>query len=176
MLTPDDVNGLDPDYSERLPRLLGAALDVWGAERAVSESLLRTLADLRREPSTAADAAFELGLHQIRSAVATGSEDPVAELVAARKNFAHAETAEESGGDAALYGAGIDAVLAFRRGDQLALRAARQALRGRLDERANGLRRAYVDRYVVVGLVIGNRRTPSAYSKPANHRAHRDVA
>ncbi|WP_157441662.1 hypothetical protein [Actinoplanes awajinensis] len=144
MLTPEEADGLDPDYAERLPRLLGAALDVWGAERAVSGALLRTLAELRLHPAAAAGAAFETGLHQIRSAADPGTDDPVAVLVTARKNLAHAEAAEECGGDAALYGTGIDAVMAFRRGDQLALRDVHRGLLRLLDERANGFRRGHV--------------------------------
>jgi hypothetical protein len=144
MLTPDDLGGLDPDYADRLPRLLGAALDVWGAERSVGESLLRTLMSLLADPATSAAAAFEIGLHQIRLAATAGAEDPIARLVAARRNFAHAEAAEESSADAALYGAGIDAVMAFRRGDQLALRAAEQAIRSHLDKRAGGIHRAHI--------------------------------
>jgi hypothetical protein len=35
--------------------------------------------------------------------------------------------------------------------------------------------RGCVDRYIVVGLVIGNRRTPSEYSKVVSHRARRGV-
>ncbi|MBB4752190.1 hypothetical protein [Actinoplanes lobatus] len=144
MLTPNDLGELDTDYLDRMPRLLGAALDMWGTERSVSESLLSTLADLLADPATSADAAFEIGLHQVRVAATAGTEDPAAQLVAARRNFAHAEAAEESSGDAALYGAGIDAVMAFRRGDQLALRAADQAIRRHLDRRADGLHRAHV--------------------------------
>ncbi|WP_203823614.1 hypothetical protein [Actinoplanes palleronii] len=144
MVTPDAVDDLDPDYAERLPRLIGAALDVWGGERAISESLLRTLAELRQHPAAAAGAAFEFGLHQIRSAADPSTEDPIAVLVVARKNLAHAEVAEECGDDAALYGTGIDAVMAFRRGDQLALRDVQRRMLRLLDERANGLRRGHV--------------------------------
>ncbi|WP_212988547.1 hypothetical protein [Actinoplanes auranticolor] len=140
MLTPDDPHGLDPDYVARLPRLLGAALDRWGLGQSVGGSLRDTLAELQLIPAAAAAAAFESGLHQIRSAADPGTDDPVALLVAARKNFAHAEAGEESGSDAALYGSGIDAVMAFRRGDELALRQARQSLHRRLGDRADGLR------------------------------------
>jgi hypothetical protein len=140
ILTPDDPQGLDPDFVARLPRLLGAALDKWGSEQSIGGSLRDMLAELQLIPAAATGAAFESGLHQIRSAADPGTDDPVALLVAARKNFAHAEAGEESASDAALYGSGIDAVMAFRRGDELALRQAHQSLHRRLDERAEGLR------------------------------------
>ena len=140
LLTPENVADLDPDYAERLPRLVGAALDMWGAEPSLGESLRHTLYELRQLPSSSASAAFEVGLHQLRTVAA----DPMALLVEARKNFANAEAAEEVGGDAALYGTGIDAVMAFLRGDQVALQDAHAVLRGRLDERASGLRGSHV--------------------------------
>jgi hypothetical protein len=144
MLTPDEVDELDLDFRERLPRLVGAALDAWGTEHSITASLLNTLADLKSHPLTAAEAAFETGLQLIRSAVGTNVADPVATLLTARQNFAQVEAADESSGDAALYGAGIDAVMAFRQGDQVALRNAHQTLSRQLDRRADNLRRAHV--------------------------------
>jgi hypothetical protein len=144
LLTPDDVASLDPDYVERLPRLLGAALDVWGTDRSTGTALRRTLATLRDTPCASVDATVEYGLDLFREAAGSASRDVAATLVTARRQFANAEAAEEGRHDAALYGAGIDAVMAFFRGSPEQLRSAKARIGAQLHHRMAGLRRTYV--------------------------------
>jgi hypothetical protein len=144
ILTPDDLAALDSDYVERLPRLVGAALDVWGADGPTRAALRTTLSGLQGVPDAAADATFECGLDALRQVAGGGIGDVPGLLVAARKHFANVEAAEEARPDAALYGAGIDAVTAFFRGSAYDVRAARAALSVLLDQRAAWLRRSHV--------------------------------
>ncbi|MFI5845689.1 hypothetical protein ACIA8K_38900 [Catenuloplanes sp. NPDC051500] len=142
-LTPSDVDALDPDYAERLPRLIGAALDRWGLEPSVGEALRETLSNLLCIPVAAADAAYESGIDRLRQ-IASADPNPLPSLVAARKQFAHAAAAEEGRFDAALYGAGVDAVMAFFRGDIGSLRTARGTVSTALGAWSAGLRRSHV--------------------------------
>jgi hypothetical protein len=143
MLSPDDVTVLDPDYTERLPRLVGAALDTWGADRSAGTALRQTLVGLQDVPDASTDATVEHGLDLLRQAVA----DPVnvrARLVVARQQFANAEAAEEGRHDAALYGAGIDAVMGFFRESSDDLSRAQTGIRAGLARRAAMLRNSHV--------------------------------
>ncbi|MEU7907338.1 hypothetical protein [Actinoplanes sp. NPDC049118] len=144
LLTRDDVATLDADYVERLPRLIGIALDVWGTDRSAGEALRDTLASLVELPAAAADAAFERGLDLLRHAATGRSADPLQALLEARRHLAGAEAAEESRPDAALYGAGVDAVMAFFRGDRAGIRAGHAALCELLDRRTMDYRRSHV--------------------------------
>jgi len=144
VLTPGDITTLDGEYLERLPRLVGAALDAWWADTSTGSALRQTLVALEGVPDAAADATFERGLDLLRLAASgTAGEVPLV-LVAARRCFANVEGAEEARHDAALYGAGIDAVMAFFRGSADDLRTARAALSRQLDNRTAGLLRTNI--------------------------------
>ncbi|MFC4071300.1 hypothetical protein [Actinoplanes subglobosus] len=132
-LTSPDVRDLAPEYAERLPRLLGAALDQWGTDRATGPALREALSGLLGTPATAADAAFECGLDALRQAVA--GTDPLPGLATARQHFANAEAAEQDRPDAALYGCGIDSVMAFFREDRAALQESSAGVRAGLARR-----------------------------------------
>jgi hypothetical protein len=123
------------DYLERLPRLVGAALDQWGGEETIGRELRATLVALQDLPEASADATFELALDILRQAVGASRMEAPTLLVAARQRLASVEAADERRDDAALYGAGIDAVIAFLRGDGAALRDAGDSVRGLLDGR-----------------------------------------
>jgi hypothetical protein len=143
MLSPDDVTVLDPDYAERLPRLIGAALDTWGTDRSGGTALRRTLVGLQDVPDASTDATVEHGLDLLRQAVA----EPINvadRLVAARQQLANAEAAEEGRHDAALYGAGIDAVMGFFRESADDLGRAHTEIRTGLSRRAAMLRNSHV--------------------------------
>jgi hypothetical protein len=144
LLTPDEVTALDDDYAERLPRLIGVALDVWGADRSAGDSLRATLASLVELPATAADAAYERGLDLLRQAAVGLCTDPLQTLLEARRYLANAEATEETRPDAALYGAGVDAVMAFFRDDRAGLKASHSILGELLDQRAKGYQRSHV--------------------------------
>jgi hypothetical protein len=144
LLTPDEVTALDHDYAERLPRLIGVALDVWGADRSAGEALRDTLASLAELPATAADAAFECGLDLLRQAAAGRSADPRQTLLEARRYLANAEATDETRPDAALYGVGVDAVMAFFRDDRAGIRAGHALLCEQLDQLARDYRRSHV--------------------------------
>jgi hypothetical protein len=137
-LAADDPMSVEPGYAERLPRLIGVALDHWSGQSVVADRLRQTLRALRAVPSAAADAAFECGIESLRRAAAASTSDASALLFAARREFASAESAEEARDDAALYGAGVDALVAFTRHDSDALVSARIAV-GRLLERRERL-------------------------------------
>lgn len=144
VLTPEDVTGLDGDYAERLPRLVGAALDAWWADRSAGSALRQTLTALQGVPDASADATFEQGLDLLRQAAGGAAGEVPQLLVAARGHFANVEAAEEARHDAALYGAGIDAIMAFFRSSPEAMRAARAVLSTQLDQRAAWLLRTNV--------------------------------
>jgi hypothetical protein len=137
-LAADDPTSVEPGYAERLPRLIGVALDQWSDQPIVADPLRQALRALRAVPSAAADAAFECGIESLRQAAAASTSDASALLFAARREFASAESAEEARDDAALYGAGVNALVAFSRHDSDALVSARIAV-GRLLERRERL-------------------------------------
>jgi len=144
ILTPDEVNDLKVEYAERLPRLIGAALDAWGRDESAGQALRATLSALTEVPECTAYAVFEGGLDLLRQAASGRSADAPRTLVAARRQFANAVAADEACHDAALYGAGVDAVMAFFRGDEDQLRTAHASLRGQLDQRTAWLRRSHL--------------------------------
>ncbi|GAA2523049.1 hypothetical protein [Winogradskya humida] len=140
LLTPDRVTDLDPDYAERLPRLVGAALDVWGLDRTIGQDLRATLTALRGVPEAADAAAYECGLDQLRQVTVARAGDPEPALAEARRTFAESE-------DGALYGAGLDAVLAFFHGDPAGVRSAREVVSDELGRQAGALRNSHVPRW-----------------------------
>jgi hypothetical protein len=144
LLTVDDVTMLDDDYVERLPRLIGVALDAWGTDQAAGEALRETLSSLVELSATAADAAFERGLDLLRQAATGQSDAPLQTLLESRRYLANAESVEECRPDAALYGAGVDAVMAFFRDDRAGIRAGYASLCELLDQRTKDYRRSHV--------------------------------
>jgi len=144
ILAPDDLTALAGDYLERLPRLIGTALDVWGPDGSTGVALRATLSALQVVPDAAADATFERGLDLLRQVAGGATGDVPGLLVAARKQFANVEATEEARPDAALYGAGIDTVMAFFRGSAGDLRSTRAVLVTQLDRRAAWLARTHV--------------------------------
>jgi hypothetical protein len=129
--------------TERLPRLVGAALDRWHTEASLADALRQTLTVLLNVPDAMADAAFECGIDALRRAADAPNEEAHPLLLDARKHFASAEAAEEARDDAALYSAGVDALAAFARADGPALAAARDRLTGLFDRRASLLLRTH---------------------------------
>ena len=108
-LRTDDAPGL----LERVPRLLGLAVEYWGEGRC--REVLQRLLEVRE---AAADAAFELALAQLRDALtATTLPEAIGGLATARDQFASAERAEEARDDAAAYRIALDAVLSFGASD-----------------------------------------------------------
>jgi hypothetical protein len=124
-----DPTTAEPEYAERLPRLIGIALDRWSGEPTAATALRRTLQALRNVPDAAADAAFECGIDLLRQAADADPGEATALPTAARRHMASAQGGEEARDDAALYGAGIDALIAFTRLDRAALKTTRDTVR-----------------------------------------------
>ncbi|GAA2733993.1 hypothetical protein [Actinocorallia aurantiaca] len=106
------------DFTERLPRVLGVALDCWPDEGAISTTIRDKLQRLAANAASDTDALFELGCDDLRAAL-TASEMPtiVASLAKARERFATVAGAEEARPDAEAYAAVCDSVTAFAAGD-----------------------------------------------------------
>lgn len=98
-----------PEFLERLPRLVGLALEQWG--EASLEDLLTTLLEL---PDARTDALFELGQATLRSALEGATLEAVLRgLLEARSRFEAVEAAEEAREDATIFRCALDVVLAF---------------------------------------------------------------
>ncbi len=139
-----DVTQLDPEYAERLPRLIGAALDRWGDDDSVATPLRHDLDNLRDVPDAAADATFEYGLDLLRRAANEQATTALALLIEARGQMAAAIAAEEDRDDAALYAAGLDAIMAFTRADREMLATSRDTLSDLLNKREAWLRGLHI--------------------------------
>lgn len=97
------------DLLERLPRLVGLAMDQWR-----EDTLGSVLTTLLEHPDAQADALFELGQQMLRSALEADSVESVMQgLVEARARFAEVEAAEEARDDATIYRAALDVLVAF---------------------------------------------------------------
>ncbi|MFC7246934.1 hypothetical protein ACFQO7_31030 [Catellatospora aurea] len=131
----NDAEDLDSDYAERLPRLLGAALDRWADDPSISQTIRQSLISLKHLPDAAADATFEHGLDLLRQTAAAHDASAFELLLSAREQMGNAAAAEEARDDAALYAAGIDAVLAFTRADSGLLAASREEIARLLNRR-----------------------------------------
>jgi hypothetical protein len=124
------------DFTERLPRLLGAAMDRWANEATIATSLRSALDQLRHDEAAAVDAAFELACYELRSALAAETLPAAMEaLTTARSGFATVDAAEEARHDARAYAAACDAILAFAAHDQNRLADATDRLTAALDQR-----------------------------------------
>ncbi|EON23721.1 hypothetical protein CF8_2383 [Nocardioides sp. CF8] len=101
--------GDSADLLERLPRLVGLAMDQWR-----EDTLGGVLMTLLEHPDAQADALFELGQQTLRSALEANSVESVMQgLGDARARFAEVEAAEEARDDATIYRAALDVVVAF---------------------------------------------------------------
>ena len=107
--------GLDDpkDMLERLPKLIGLAIDCWN-EAGLSDRLLVLL----EHDVTRADAAYELALLTLRAALGAPTlETVIAGLTSARDQFTTVESMEEAREDAALYRSALDLTVAFIAGE-----------------------------------------------------------
>ncbi|BCB74967.1 hypothetical protein GCM10022251_75350 [Phytohabitans flavus] len=68
-----------------LPRLLGAALDIWGTDRSTGTALRQTLTTLRDFPHASTEATVEYGLDLLRKLASGAPGEAAATLVAARQ-------------------------------------------------------------------------------------------
>ncbi|MBO9553173.1 hypothetical protein [Cellulomonas sp.] len=94
---------------ERLPRLVGLAFDQWREDAL--EGLLYMLAE---HPEARADALFELGQAQLRSALEQDSlEGILTGVAAARDQFTSAESLDEARDDATILRAALEVLTAF---------------------------------------------------------------
>ncbi|SFS78161.1 hypothetical protein [Saccharopolyspora flava] len=129
------------EFTEALPRLIGAAMDRWAGEPAITAPLRAALERLRHDEAASVDAAFELACDQLRAALAASEvPDVLAALTEARARFATVDAAEQARHDARAHAAACDAVLAFAAGDRSRLAEAAEELAAALDQRAAWLR------------------------------------
>ena len=99
-----------PDFLERLPRLVGLALDRWREDELVG--VLELLAEF--DEAKVRDALFELAQLSLRSALEEKSlESAMIGLVSARDQFVTIDSMAEARDDAALYRCALDVVVAF---------------------------------------------------------------
>ena len=106
------------DFVERLPRVLGLALDRWPNEHAITTTLRKLLQDLASHDAADTDAMFELGCDQLRAALTAQDLPSVTGYLAkARSLFATVAAAEEARHDSEAYAAICDAMAAFTAGD-----------------------------------------------------------
>lgn len=136
----EDLSELNAEYAERLPRLIGAALDRWGDDENLAPALRKDLQSLQEVPDASADATFEFGLDLLRQAANEQAAAALSLLIQAREQMAAAVAAEEDRDDAALYGAGLDALMAFVHADRPLLTASRDRVTQLLDKRTAWLR------------------------------------
>ncbi|MFD5483030.1 hypothetical protein [Streptomyces hawaiiensis] len=103
------------DFLERLPRVLGVALDCWAQQESrVSTAVRELLQHLSVDEAADVDALFELGCDRLRTALSSTDLADVSRLISeARSLFAAAEAAEEARDDAAAYLAVCDSLLGF---------------------------------------------------------------
>lgn len=129
------------EFTETLPRLLGAAMDRWVGEPAITTPLREALDRLRHDEAAAVDAAFELACDDLRTAL-TATEMPAVleSLTTARSRFATVDAAEQARHDARAYAAACDAILAFAAQDPDRLADAADRLTTALDQRSAWLR------------------------------------
>lgn len=98
-----------PDFLERLPRLIGLALDRWREDELVA--VLDRLTELEE---TRVDALFEIAQLSLRSALEKKSlEEAVVGLVAARDQFVAVDAMAEAREDATIYRCALDVLIAF---------------------------------------------------------------
>ncbi|GAB3690432.1 hypothetical protein [Saccharopolyspora tripterygii] len=132
-----DAAGRPEEFTEALPRLVGAAMDRWAGEPGITAPLRDALDRLRHEDSAAVDAAYELGCDELRTALtATEMTTALEALNAARSRFATVDSAEQSRHDARAHAAACDAILAFAAQHRGRLADAADRLTAALDQRS----------------------------------------
>lgn len=139
----EDLTADGPDdFNERLPRILGVALDCWAqSDTTIASTVRELLQQLSTDDAANVDAMFELGCDQLRVGCAAESlADASTHVSEARRYFAAAEAAEECRDDAAAYHAVCDAVLAFAAGNYPHVSEAAAKLEAVLERRAAWLR------------------------------------
>lgn len=149
--TLESLTGDEPeDFVERLPRILGVALDCWALhEQSVTQSARLLLERLSADEAADVDAMFELGCDNLRSAL-TATEIPsvVSSLTTARNYFVAASAAEEARDDAVAYAAVCDAVLGFAAGDPARVSEAAERITGIMERRAAWLMGTHVSTWL----------------------------
>ncbi|PRX66572.1 hypothetical protein B0I32_10512 [Nonomuraea fuscirosea] len=125
------------DFLERLPRILGVALDCWSQrETAITASMRDMLQHLSVDEAADVDALFELGCDRLRAALTSREWSKVTgEMTQARQFFATAAAAEEGRDDAEVYAAVCDAVLGFAAGNAEQVAAATDQVARALERR-----------------------------------------
>ncbi|GAT68825.1 hypothetical protein PS9374_04490 [Planomonospora sphaerica] len=125
------------DFLERLPRILGVALDCWSQkETAITATVRDLLQQLSTVEAADVDAMFELGCDRLRTALtARDLADVTGEMTQARRLFAAAAAAEEARDDAEVYAAVCDAVLGFAAGNAEQVAAAADRITQALERR-----------------------------------------
>ncbi|WP_406318552.1 hypothetical protein [Streptomyces sp. NBC_00118] len=133
------------DFLERLPRILGVALDCWAQqEETVTTAIRELLTRLSVDEAADVDALFELGCDRLRSALSASDLSRVStQIVEARGLFAAAEAAEEARDDAAAYLAVCDAVLGFTAGNSTQVAEAADRIEAALERRTAWLHGAH---------------------------------
>jgi hypothetical protein len=123
------------EFTERLPRLLGAAIDRWANESTIATALHTALNQLRHDHAGGVDAAFELACWHLRCALTADTLPAAMEaLTIARTEFATVDAAEEARHDARAYAAACDALLAFAAQNHSRLTDATDRLTAALDQ------------------------------------------
>ncbi|MFI6309737.1 hypothetical protein ACIBEK_06295 [Nocardia fusca] len=124
------------EFAERLPRLLGVAMDRWADNPAFVAPIRCALDQLRYNEAAAVDAMFELSCDDLRTALSAETLPAAMEaLTTARSGFTTVIAAEEGRHDACAYGAACDAILAFSAQDHRRLSDAKQCLADVLEQR-----------------------------------------
>ncbi|MFD6757832.1 hypothetical protein [Streptomyces roseolus] len=128
-MVTEDTNALPTEFAARLPRLLGV-LDAHHPGAGLREALERCLIP----EHTFRDAAFELALGDIRTALEQDGYQAMAEqLAVCRRRLAELTAVDPDRLDAQVYSAGIDGLLGLSAPDAPArVAAAAQALQDRL--------------------------------------------
>ncbi|WP_432079341.1 hypothetical protein [Streptomyces sp. YPW6] len=125
------------DFLERVPRILGVALDCWAQEEAVTSTVRGLLEQLSVDEAADAGAMFELGCDRLRQALSSSSlADVTRQTAEARRYFAAAGAAEEARDEASVYAAVCDALLGFTSHDTDKVSAAADAIENAMHRRA----------------------------------------
>ncbi|MFJ6106017.1 hypothetical protein ACIQHY_34140 [Streptomyces sp. NPDC092359] len=128
-MVTEDTNALPTEFAARLPRLLGV-LDAHHPGAGLREALERCLTP----EHTFRDAAFELALGDVRTALEQDGYQAMAEqLAVCRRRLAELTAVDPDRLDAQIYSAGIDGLLGLSAPDApTRVAAAAQALQDRL--------------------------------------------
>lgn len=106
--------GMSEDYVERLPRLIGIALDAWDGDSTLTAPLTKALHVLQDLDVSAADATYELACARMRAALReTDAKAASGEFLEAADQFRAAHALDDTRDDAAAYAAVCTAIAAF---------------------------------------------------------------